>query len=1264
MTYLKKIFLFSLFIPLLLSANEIVIEGNVVWKENIKSKINSLEERQFLAFKNAKYDPKKDYLPFFEQQIELKQNTIASLEILDIEYEGVDNALISKISGNKYISNTINLSHSTYTSKKTNYGLVRFSPIILIRGNYKKVVSYKIKVITKPSSSKNNNTKSFTSNSVLSSGDWYKIAVLKDGIFKLDYTFLKNLGLDIDNLNPNDFKLYGNGGKMLPAQNSDYRPDDLIQNAVQVIGEADGSFDSGDFVLFYGQSPHSWTYNASSSLFEHKNHTYSDTTFYFITFSNTGESPKRISTQTSASSPNTFVTSYNDYAFHDRDAVNLIKSGETWFGDLFDITTTYNYSFSFPNLDNTSPANVKFSVAGRSGVLSSFTGIVNGTSSSVPIPTVNMASYHSRFAELGTGNINVNPSGNVVTLNLTYNKPSIESIGWLDEVEVNVRRNLVMSGNQLYFRDIASVGAGNISEFTLSNASSINKIWEITDPYNIREQNTSLVGSNISFTLSTDSLREFVAFTTTYETQVYPLGAVANQNLHAVQTKDMIILSHPKFLSHAAQLASFHSDEGLDVIIVTPQQIYNEFSSGSQDIVATRDFIRMLYNRASSSAELPDYLLILGDGSYDNKNRVVGNTNYVATYQTPNSIDIIGSLVSDDYYGLLDNSEGSWISTEFLDIAIGRIPVKTQEEADNVINKILNYNTPNTMEDWRNLITFIGDDEDNNTHMSQSNSLAGMVESDNKEYNVDKIFLDAFQQESTPGGDRYPEVNEAINNTVENGSLIVNYTGHGGEAGLGHERIVTISDISSWENTKDYPLFVTATCELSRFDDPSRTSAGELILLSKYGGIALFTTVRLVFSSPNFALNQDFFDEVFKPINGEMPTIGQVFMNVKNLNASVANNRNFTLLGDPALKLAYPIHDVITNQINGVNVSSADTIKALEKVTITGEVRDGAGQKLTNYNGVIYPTVFDKEKQITTLGNDGNIPFVFGLQTSKLFKGKVSVVNGDYSYTFVVPKDIAYNYGQGKLSYYAENQVEDANGYHNGFYIGGTSDNYEADNLGPEIELFMNDENFVYGGMTDENPILLANLYDLHGINMTGNGIGHDIVAVLDGETENAFILNDYYEADLNSYQNGKVYFPFEDLEEGSHTLTLKVWDVYNNSSEATIEFVVVKSRDIILDRVYNYPNPFTTYTEFWFEHNQPGKPMYAQVQIYTVSGKLVKTLEKQILNDGYRSTSITWNGLDDYGDKIGRGVYVYRLKVRADNYSVAEKYEKLVILQ
>jgi hypothetical protein len=1254
------------FLPFSGQSKTIILSGEVEWTASLKVADNEGVVKKYFGFNSAKYDDKKDGLPFVSKQLKFNQEKIIQVNIIELQFEDFDVKEIEGIKGKNFIKNDILLHFHNTISKKVDYGEVVFTPIIYNQhiGTYQKVISYKLEVITqKYISNQQSSLKSFSSNSVLATGEWYKIAVLNDGVFKIDYNFLKGLGIDIDNVDPNSFKLYGNGGKMLPALNSDYRPDDLIQNAVHVEGALDGSFDNNDYVLFYGQSPHGWKYDNASSKFMHEMNKYSDSTFYFITFSNTGDPAKRISIQSSQSSPNTVVNSFDDYAYYEKDVLNLIKSGDMWFGEVFSLKTNYDFVFNFPNIDVSTPVKLSVSGAARSSVNSSFVISSGSSSLNIPFTFVNTGSYTARYADTSARVTTFSPTNDIVNINISYNKPNSEAIAWLDEIELNVRRNLTMSGNQLFFRDVQSVGVGNISTFSIANANNIVRVWEITDPYNIKEQSYSVAGSILSFSLATDSLREFVSLTTDYNSKVIPLGGVGNQNLHAITQTDMIIVSHPKFLNHANQLASFHTSEGLVVSVVTPQQIYNEFSSGSQDIVAIRDFVRMLYER-NPAATIPKYLMLLGDGSYDNKNRLVGNTNFIPSYQTPNSIDIIGSLVSDDYYGLLDPTEGTWSGVEYADIAIGRLCVKNNEEADNVINKILNYNTIASMDEWRNRMVFIGDDEDNNVHMNQSNSLASIVEINQKSYNINKVFFDAYQQESTSGGTRYPEVNKAINEAVENGSLIVNYTGHGGEAGWAVERVLTVQQINAWENKSNFPLFITATCEFARWDDPLRTSGGELVLLGEGGGIALLTTVRLVFSSPNFALNQSVFNVAFTKINGKMPTLGEVFLEVKNQNATVANNRNFTLLGDPALRLAYPVYDVKTTKLNGVAITTSDTIRALSKVTIDGEVQDENGNKLTNFNGVITPVVFDKSKSITTLSNDGGLPFNFNLQTSKLFKGKVSVTNGDFSFTFVVPKDISYNFGQGKLSYYAENQSSDANGYYNDFYIGGTASNYPSDEVGPEIELYMNDNNFVFGGITDDNPTLLAYVNDINGINMVGNGIGHDIIAILDDETENAFILNDFYEADLNSYQKGTIKFPFQDLEEGRHKLTLKVWDVYNNSNEATIEFVVVKSRDIVLDRVYNYPNPFTTYTEFWFEHNQPGKQLYAQVQIFTVSGKLVKTLQKNILNEGYRSTSITWDGLDEYGDKIARGVYVYRLKVRTENYTVAEKYQKLVILR
>lgn len=1266
---MKLHILLLIFTPTSLISQINLVEEKIIWHENVVNDLLDTKNRTFLSFDYAQYNQEKDFLPFYSKQLSLVNQEISSVEVVNIEFSTIEFDSIKNVSGLTYIENEIDIKFFNSISKKQNYGIISFVPIIYNQnlGLYQKVLSFQLKVNTRSKNlNSTSNLKKAAINSVLASGDWYKIAVLKDGVFKLTYSFLKNLGLDVDNLNPLNIKVYGNGGKMLPEINSEFRYDDLMQNSIHVDGENDGVFNANDYVLFYGQGPNSISLNSSTNQFFHQLNRNSDTTYYFITASSTGESPKRILSTTSSLTPNVSVNTFNEYQYYEKDNLNLIKSGQDWYGEAFDIKTSYDFVFNVPNIDMASPIKINVTGAGRSGIASSFNVTSGGSNTVINFSTITLSCYNCQYANNGTGSLSFNPTSDLINVNINYNKPSSSSIAWLDEIQLNARRNLKMTGNQLFFRDLISVGTGNVSQFYVSNANNIEKIWDITNPLNIKEQQFTQ-GSSISFVSPTDTLKEFVALTNNYETQVFSLGKVNNQNLHGLSQQDFVIVSHPDFLGQAEQIADFHRQEGMTVLVATPQQIYNEFSSGSQDPVAIRSLMKMFYDRATTTVELPKHLLLFGDGSYDNKNRISGNTNFIPTYQSTNSLAIIGSLVTDDYFGLLDDNEGKWtFGIELVDIGIGRFPVKNQQEADNVTNKVLNYNISSTMKDWRNQLTFIGDDEDNNTHMYQSDTLAIMVERGSPEYNPYKIFFDAFKQESTPGGNRYPDVNKEIIKAFDNGSLILNYTGHGGETGWAHERVLTVGDINNLEKVVNLPLVVTATCEFSRFDDPQRTSAGELILINKSGGIALLTTVRLVFSSPNFALNISLYEKVFTEVNDEKKSIGEIFMEIKNLNASNSNNRNFTLLGDPALKLAYPKHDVKTTVFNGAAITTVlDTVRALQKVTIDGYVQDKDGIKLTNYNGTIYPTVFDKSKTITTLKNDGGVtPYVFNSQISKLFKGKVSVSNGDFSFSFVVPKDIGYNFGQGKISYYAENQVEDANGYFTDFYIGGTSSNYLEDNDGPEVELFMNDKSFVFGGLTDENPSLLAYVNDLHGINMVGNGIGHDIVAVLDDKTDDAFVLNNYYEADLNSYQKGTIKFPFTELAEGRHKLTLKVWDVYNNSREVTTEFNVVKAKDVVLDRVYNYPNPFTTHTEFWFEHNQANKQLFVQVQVFTVSGKLVKTIEKNLFNEGFRSTSITWDGLDDFGDRLARGVYIYHLKVRAENLSMADKYQKLVILR
>ncbi len=1292
---LGSAFCIFLLIGFSVSATELpTSQRQLKWLSSIDISINDHEKIKVPYFEGA--DVREDHLPYYHESILLTGNTgSANVEIENAKYEPLkeDGVLPAKIS----IPSSISVKSEILFHKKQAFASVSFLPFRKnAMGITERLVSFDLKITPDNSRLQQNViAHTYASTSVLAQGDFYKIAVTEDGIYKLSYQFLKNLGMDVDHLDPQKLRIYGNGGGMLPFANSAFRNDDLQQNAIYVSGENDGHLNQNDFVLFYGQGPTKWTYNGLDKKFHHQVNLYSDSTFYFIT-ADPGEPAKRIQSQSSSSaSPTHFVTTFDDYSFHEADVSNFLKSGREWYGEQFDVfSNTRNFSFSFPSLVTTEKIKIKVDGIGRSfSSVSTFNILANGQNVSSFSMSNTGTNVTDNFANTGSRNDSFLISTPAVTISLQYTSNDNSATGWLNYLELNARRNLDYNGggNQLIFRDARSVGANNIAEYTLNNITTAMQVWDVTDPLNVTSQQLALNGGSLSFRLPSDILHQFIAFNDYAFLSARACGKVENQNLHALPQIQLVILTHPAFLASANKLADFHrTHDQLSVAVVTNQQVYNEFSSGAPDVSAIRDMMKMFYDRSVSSADLPKYLLFMGDVSYDNKNRVPSNTNFVISYQSLNSLSPGSSYISDDFFCMLDNNEGDWDNVNgIVDIGVGRLPAKTPAEADAMVKKIISYASPDptvvsavcqdqtgsAFGDWRNIVTFVGDDGNGNVHSNSNGAdgLASILRTNHPVYNIDKIYLDAYKEESTPGGQRFPDARKAIVNRVQRGTLLMTYVGHGGEVGWAHERVLEVDDINGWTNSKSLPAFLTATCEFTRIDDPARTSAGELVLLNPNGGgIGLFTTSRLAYSSTNQALCVAFFHHVFEPLNGKMPTMGDVFQQTK-IEYNSLNTRNFILVGDPALTLSYPKWNVKTNSINSVPVNVVpDTLKALSKVTITGEVQDQSGVKLTSFNGIIYPTVFDKSVTYYTLGQDSNstdpndydTPFPFSLQKNVLYRGKASVVNGDFSYTFVVPKDISFQYGFGRLSYYSTNGTEDANGYFENVVIGGINTAAENDTRGPEVRLFINDEKFIFGGITDQSPYLYATVVDSSGVNTAGTGIGHDITAQLDNDNDKLYVLNDYYQSELNNYQKGTVKFKLSDLEEGRHSVKLKVWDVYNNSNEAYTEFIVESSEILALRHVLNYPNPFTTHTNFMFEYNCPCTSLQVMIQIYTISGKLVKTIEQRVSTEGYRSDQVSWDGLDDYGNKIGRGVYIYKLKVKASETRYAEKFEKLVILK
>lgn len=1117
--------------------------------------------------------------------------------------------------------------------------------------------------------------RSYTGQSVLSVGNWYKIAVSGTGIYKIDLPFLATLGVNTGSLSSSSIRLFGNGGQMLPENANGRVVDDLAENAIWVEDGGDGILNGNDYLLFYAQGPHSWISDPVNRRFSHQKNVYSEQSFYYLTIGGTG---KRILTPNTTLAPNTNIISFSDRYFYELDTVNLLSSGRQWFGEDFadgpGKLKTRSFVVSIPSV-TTDPAVITASCLARSfGTSGRFNVSVNNQAVlAMDISPVATGPY-DQFARIVESSGTCTSIQSELAVRFDFTPGSANAQGWLNWFEVFARRSLSMAGvNQLLFRDWNSVAAGNVGSFILKNGSPATRIWDVSNPLEPVGMQVAPAGADLRFVNDCSVLREYIAFGTTGLLVPTALGRVANQNIHNQLLTDFIIVTHGSLLAQANRLAQFHQQQNkLKVTVVTTEQVFNEFSSGTPDPAAIRDFIKMYHDRAASdTTKRAKYLLLLGDASFDYKARITNNTNLVPAWESPASLDPLATYTSDDFFGLLDDTDDiNGTGTYLLDIGIGRIPARNEREAQSIIDKIIAYHEPKGLGVWRNELSFVADDEDNNLHLQDAEIITQSAAAVAPVFNVGKTYLDAFRQESGAGGSRYPDVNLAISNQLFNGTLIWNYSGHGGYRRLAEEVVLDQDIINGFNNADKLPLFITATCDVAPYDNPLISSIGEnLLLREKTGAIALMTTTRLVFAFSNRIMNKNYVETALKQQpDGHYLSLGEAVRRAKNItytfSGDVINNRKFTLLGDPAMTLAFPLHSVQTAAINGIPVSSKpDTLKALAEYSISGQITDAAGQLLNDFNGTVNATVFDKAQNINTLGNDpGSQPVAFQLQKNTLFKGKAKVNNGQFIFRFVVPKDINYQFGHGKISYYTDNGKVDGNGAFTNIIVGGSGDS-TSDREGPQIKAYLNDEKFISGSISNDRPILLVKLADSSGINIMGTGIGHDLVAILDHNQQQSFILNEFYESDLDNFRKGTVRFQLPGLAEGAHTLTIKAWDAANNSNEVTLEFRVLNQENLSLEHVLNYPNPFTTRTVFWFEHNRPGEEFYVDIQVFTVTGKLVKTIRRTIFSPGNRSSEVEWDGRDEYGSKIGRGVYIYRLRVQTMDGKSAQKLEKLFIL-
>jgi hypothetical protein len=1274
-------YIFILFLSIITSSYSQSKEFVLNWENNKDISVSGDKMILLHGFQteNFNYDLEKKSVLF---AVNLKES-YSNLNVSKVFYENISDAQLGAYD-TSLIKDEIEFSFKKTNSRGVLGSCLSFNPLVKQQGVYKKVVSilFDIEPNTINSSSSSSSFSIFDSEMV--DGLWYKFYIDKTGVFKLDKSFMESLGLDVNNINPKYIRVFGNGGKSIPLLNSEVSKFDVTENAIKFVGDNDGVFNNEDYILFYGEGPLGWDAQNNSFI-----NPYSDKTYYYI---NVGNSlGKRISSiQEPVSEASVVFNSFSEKKYYELDKNNLVKLGRRWFGDPFNLESSQSFSFNFPNRDVSKPIFVNTAAAAVSSSTSLMQLYLNG----VLIPAAELSFSAIDFNVLAredSFSSFLNNSEKNIVLNFNYiNNGNPSANAYLDYASIEVTSFLRPLGEQFSFKNNQASQLSGVGEYLISDASSVTEVWDVSDIYNAKSK-VNLGDDTFKFKFSLGSENNYIALVdedyhfpfkedVSYVNNTNLKGTIFKNGSGSFEDIDYLIVAPSVFLSQAERLASINRvNNGLRVRVVSLDQIYSEFNTGNQDIGAIRNFVRYVYENGVT--DKLKYLCLFGDASFDMKDRTQGNTNFVPSFHSLNSTSTISGFISDDYYGMMDDAEGFMGASDRLDLAVGRILSNDLQQATEMVTKIDDYYKKDSYGRWRNKITFFSDDVDVSSDFqleTKLDLLADQVLEEKPFFNVFKIHSDSYNQQVTAGGDSYPDAKKDLLDVIQLGSLVVNYFGHGGINGLASERIFLKNDALNLNNQFRYNVFVTITCDFTRFDNPLRETGGEYVYWNKKGGaVSLITTTRKIFFSTAISINNELSKYLFNFDDSGYVSTAEALRLAKN-NITSNNKRVVFNIGDPALKLSIAKPNIRLTHINDIPIAN-DEVPALEslgRVSFSGEVLNNEDQIISNYNGKLSTTIYDKKQSKSTLGNDGTTNssglLILDYQTSGevIFRGQASIVNGKFKFDFVVPRDILIPLGEGRVSFYAKRDdvLEDQTGVNTSIVVGGVNENAPEDNLPPKIEAFMNDESFVSGGVTGQSPFLLLNLEDENGIS-TASGIGHDITAIIDGDETNPQILNDYYETELDDFTKGKVKFQYRDLEPGLHTLLIKAWDVYNNSISTEIQFVVVnENEELIISRVLNYPNPFVSYTEFWFNHNSSSE-LEVMVQVYTVTGKLIKTLRGNSLSNNNSLDSslfrgLPWDGKDDFGDKIGKGVYVYKLSVKSINTNKkAVKFEKLVIL-
>lgn len=1110
----------------------------------------------------------------------------------------------------------------------------------------------------------------FAASSALAQGKWVRISIPETGIYQITDAELRRMGF----ADPSKVGVFGFGGEMLDEAFSKPHLDDLPEVALY-------RDEAKKRILFYGKGVTKWSY--SDNRFIHRNNPYAREGCYFLHVKEEGMPLQIATVDSDTQNPAAFATTYQDYALHEADLTSLANTGRELYGESFVYTRAQNFKFAMPGITNDlATVEVDFAI-NSPDVGNTLKATVTGAPdfTELKLPT-GVGKY--QIAKKSMLRATWNPTSETPNVSLLY-KPGGNNtkVASLNYIRINATRQLQISGNYQFFRNPTA----SAYRFDGATWSSNFQIWDLSQRQTPVRVNHFMHAGQPAFSRPHKGGEYAVLDLDLTFPGVTKLGEVQNQNLHALPQTDMVIIVQPKLRAQAERLAQYRrTHDGLHVTVVTPQQIYNEFSSGTPDATAYRLFLKMFYDRSVTQGTPPAYLLLFGDGGVDNRGMESSRwkpavmENFLLTYQSDPSLVEVDSYVCDDYFGFLDDNEGGktdndgqyTLISDVLDLGIGRLPVRTLEEAKNVVDKIINYSDNKVIGRWKNNLCFLGDDGDNNTHMRHADQMVKLIqEGEHHEFNFSKIYLDAYPREMTASGTAYPAAKKLLFDQLQQGTLIMNYSGHGATTGITHEKLFMLGDAQSII-MKRLPIWITATCDFSRFDDYN-TSAGEALLLNPDGGAsALFTTTRVVYSDGNLSLNRELIRKLFvKHADGTRYRLGDVMKLAKIALGSQLNKLNFLLLGDPSMTMAYPEYRMEITEVNGQPVTETPVLmKALSKMSFKGRVLElGSQTTATHFNGMLYPTVYDAEEEVTSLDNENKgAPFVFNDRTRKLFAGSDSIRKGEFEFSFIVPRDISYSQKKGMLNLYAsESTRKEAQGYFNGFIVGGTADVLENDTAGPAIHtLYLNNDSFRDGDVVNATPYLFAELSDETGINTSGASIGHDLMATIysEGAVPVRHVLNHYFLTSPGTANRGSVGFSIPALPDGNYELELKAWDVYNNPAVRTLRFTVKDTQKPIIFDLRSDRNPVREEVSFLLTHNRPETKVKARIQVYTQMGQCVWDQEVNAMSEFMEQLPVTWNLRTASGNRIQPGIYIYRALLSTNGEHYATKSKKLIVLE